>query len=398
MSLALVIRVCCVVSSWALAAAWVVQAVTAALGLRRLPSLLHPSAPSIPPEDSSVTVIVPACNEQQTIAACLQSLVDQDWRNLRVVAVNDRSTDNTGAIMESLRNKYPERLAILHITSLPEGWLGKTHAMATAVRHAKFLYQPRWLLFTDGDVLFHPECLRRSLAMAEVDKADHFVTAPTAIVHTPGEAMVMSFLQVIGLWGARLWRVADASTRDAVGVGAFNLVRTSAYDQLGGFERLRLQILEDLALARLVKDAGLRQTVALAPHFVTIHWAAGIRGVLNTMTKNLFAIFRFRILSMSAGCCGLAILCLGPFLGLIWPQTRLPSLLALLAIASLYWTAARYLTRLHPANVVTFPISAILFLYAILRSTIVTLRDGGVMWRGTLYPLKELRDVAVRYR
>ncbi len=396
MSLASLVRIGLTAGSWALSIAWIAQAVTAGLGLRRLPSLLDPAAPSSPPDDVSVTIVVPACNEQLAIAACLQSLIDQDWPNLRVIAIDDRSTDATGAIMDEFVSRYPDRLTVFHITVLPEGWLGKTHAMALAARHAQSLYQPRWLLFTDGDVLFHPECLRRSLAMAESQQADHFVTTPTAIVHTAGEAMVMAFLQVIGLWGTRLWRVADPSTRDAVGIGAFNLLRTSAYEQLGGFERLRLQILEDLALARLVKDSGLRQRIAFAPHFVQIHWAPGIRGVLNTMTKNLFAIFRFRLLLMSFACCSLTILCVGPVLGLVWPQTRLPSLLALFAIASLYGVAAKYLSRLSPVHFFGFPVSALLFVYAILRSTVVTLLQGGVSWRGTFYPLKELREVAVK--
>ena len=397
-SLAFLLHTALAVTAWSLATLWSVHAVVVAVGLRRLPSLLKPSMPAAPPAGTSVAVIVPACNEQQTIAACLSSLLQQDWPNLHIVAVDDRSTDTTGQIMDALTTQHPDRLSIIHITSLPEGWLGKTHAMAVAARHAKATFQPKWLLFTDGDVLFHPECLRRSLALAEFQHADHFITAPTAVVHTFGEGMIMAFLQVIGLWGARLWRVADPSTRDAIGIGAFNLLRTSAYDHVGGFERLRLQVLEDLALGRLVKDAGLRQRVALAPHFVRIHWAAGIRGVLNTMTKNLFAIFQFRLLLVMLTCCGLSIVCLGPFVGLFLPETRIPSLLTLAAIATLYVIANRRLTRLPILNCVVFPVAATLFVYAILRSAAVTLAHGGVSWRGTFYPLKTLRSQALKLR
>lgn len=385
-------------SAWALALTWSLHAVFSSAGLRRLPSLLDPASPAAPPADSSVIVIVPACNEEQTIGACLTSLFEQDWPNLRIIAVDDRSTDATGQVMDRLAAEHPDRLSVLHVTTLPAGWLGKTNAMATAARHAKARNQPHWLLFTDGDVLFHPECLRRSLALAESMQADHFVTAPTAIVHTRGEAMIMAFLQVLGLWGARLWRVADPLTRDAIGIGAFNLVRTSAYDQVGGFERLRFQVLEDLALGRLIKDAGLRQRVALAPNFVRIHWAAGIRGVLNTMTKNLFAIFQFRISLVMLSCCGLSLVCLGPFAGLFLRETRTASLFAVAAIASLYAIANRHLSRLPVANCVFFPFATVLFLYAILRSTVVTLAHGGVSWRGTFYPLRTLRGQALKLR
>ena len=398
MSLASIISTTRLIAAWLLAGAWSVQTITAARGLRRVPSLFEPASPSHPPAETSVVVIVPACNEQQAIAACLTSLIEQDWPNLHVIAVNDRSSDATGDIMAALAKRYPDRLSVLHVSHLPQGWLGKTHAMALAARHARSLFPSQWLLFTDGDVIFHPECLRRSLALADAQQADHFITVPTAVVQTAGEGMLMAFLQVIGLWGARFWRVNDDSKRDAIGVGAFNLLRTAAYEQVGGFERLRLQVLEDLTLGRLIKNAGLRQRVALAPRFVQIHWASGVQGVLNTMTKNLFAIFQFRLLVMTAVCCGLAILCLGPVAGIFWRQTRLPSGIALGAVACLYQVASRRLSRLRLLTFLGFPLSTVLFLYAILRSAAVTLSNGGVSWRGTFYPLKELRSAALRLR
>lgn len=385
-------------SAWALALGWSAHAVSAAVGLKRLPSLLDPTSPAAPPAGTSLAVIVPACDEQAGIAACLSSLLEQDWPSLHIIAVDDRSTDATGHIMDQLAAAHPQRLSVLHITSLLEGWLGKTHAMAMAARHARAVHQPRWLLFTDGDVVFHPECLRRSLALAEAQHADHFITAPTALVHTAGEGMIMAFLQVLGLWGARLWRVADPVARDAVGIGAFNLLRSTAYDQVGGFDRLRLQVLEDLALGRLIKDAGLRQRIALAPRFVRIHWASGVRGVLNTMTKNLFAIFQFRIPLVLLACCSLAVGCLAPFAGLLRRDTRIPSVIAVAAIASLYVIASRRLSRLPVWNWLLFPVATVLFLYAILRSTAVTLAHGGVSWRGTFYPLQMLRSHAIRLR
>lgn len=398
MSLPLQFSTTRLIAAWALASAWSVQVVMVAFGLKRLPSLLDSASPSHPPAGTSIAVIVPACDEQQAIGACLQSLIDQDWPNLHVIAVNDRSSDTTGDIMTLLAGRYPDRLSVLQVTHLPEGWLGKTHAMAFAARRARSLFAPEWLLFTDGDVIFHPECLRRSLALAEAQQADHFVTLPTAVIQSAGEGMLMAFLQVIGLWGARLWRVNDDAARDAIGIGAFNLLRTTAYEQVGGFERLRLQVLEDLALGRLVRNAGLRQRVALAPRFVQVHWATGVRGVLNTMTKNLFAIFQFRIPVMIAACCGLSFLCLGPLAGMIWRQTRLPSAIALVSIACVYQIAGRRLSRLRMLNVLGFPVSAVLFIYAIVRSTAVTLSNGGVSWRGTFYPLKELRRAALRLR
>lgn len=365
-------------------------------GLRMLPKLRELGPVTLARETPSLAVIVPARNEAGAVGACVQSLLDQHYGNLLIIAVDDRSTDATGAILDELSVEHPERLKVLHITSLPEGWLGKTHAMAVAARHARAAFEPEWLLFTDGDVLFDPECLRRTLALAVEQGADHFVTLPTAILHTAGENIIMGFLQVLGLWGVRLWRVSDPKARDAIGVGAFNLLRSTAYEQIGGFARLRLQVLEDLALGHLIKSQGFRQGVALAQGYVRVHWAPGITGVLHTMTKNLFAVFQFRVALLLLACCGVAVVCLGPVAGLFWASTRLPSSIALLAILALYWIAARHLTPIPIVSALAFPLGAILMLYALLRSAGVTLRDGGVRWRGTFYPLAELRRHAAK--
>ena len=376
--------------AWLLAAAWTWKAVSSALGFRRIPILSTPAFDLTPTNERHITVIVPARNEQAAIRACLQSLLAQDYPNLHILAVDDRSTDATSPIMEELAAGNPHRLTALHITDLPPSWLGKTHAMALAARHAITLHEPHWLLFTDGDILFHPQTIRRSIVAAEQMRSDHFVTLPTAILRSNTEGMIMGFLQVLGLWATRLWRVADPDARDAVGIGAFNLIRTDAYQQLGGFESLRLEILDDLTLARRVKQARLRQRCAFAPGYVSIHWAPGARGIIRGMTKNLFAIFRFRTPLLLFACAALAFLCLAPFVMLFWPPTRLQGLLALVAIASMYRTTGRF-SGIPVWNFFAFPISAALFLYSMLRSTAVTLKNGGVEWRGTFYPLAALR-------
>jgi hypothetical protein len=151
-----------------------------------------------------------------------------------------------------------------------------------------------------------------------------------------------------------------------------------------------MEILEDLMLARRVKLAGLRQRVAIAPGMVTLHWAAGAWGVVHVMTKNLFAVFRFRIALALAACAWLTILCLGPIVFLVFRQTRLPAVLTLIAIVILYLLSVRH-SKISPWYAMLFPAGAALFLYSLLQSALTTLRAGGVTWRGTFYPLNELR-------
>jgi GT2 family glycosyltransferase len=384
--------------AWFIALAWLWKAIAAARGLPRIPNLLHPQYNLSPTGSPSVTVIVPARNESEDVGACLESLLQQDYPNLQIIAVNDRSTDQTGPIMDALATQRPGKLRTLHITELPAGWLGKTNAMALAARHSIAMHHPDYLLFTDADVLFGPEAIRRSLAQAVATQADHFVTFPTPIIKSTGEGMLLGYLQVMGLWATRPWHVSNPKAlRDSVGIGAFNLLRTPAYQQLGGFDALRMEILEDLTLARRVKLAGLRQCVAVAPGMISLHWAPGAMGVVNGMTKNLFAIFRFHSSLLLLACLWLTLFCITPVAFLALPETRTPAILTLAAIAALYALSSRH-SRIPHRYAALFPISAALFIYSLLRSMLTTLKDGGVTWRGTFYPLTELRKNAVPFR
>jgi glycosyltransferase involved in cell wall biosynthesis len=377
--------------AWLIALAWLWKAITAAFGFRRIPDLTLAQFNLSPPGEPSLTVIVPARDEAANIAVTLRSLLAQDYANLQVLAVDDRSTDETGAIIEAIASENPTRLRALHITELPAGWLGKTHALAFAARHAIAVHQPDYLLFTDADVFFEPTILRRSLAYAVSAQADHFVTFPTPLVKTLGEGTLLSYLGVMGLWATRPWRVSNPKAlRDSIGIGAFNLLRTTAYQKLGGFDALRMQILEDITLARRVKLAGLRQRVAVAPGMVALHWASGALGIVNGMAKNLFAVFQFRTIVALLAALWFAVLCLAPVSFLFFPATRTPAVLTLIAVAILYVLSRRH-SRVSAWYALLFPVGAILMVYSILSSAWTTLREGGVRWRGTFYPLAELR-------
>lgn len=377
--------------AWLIAAAWLSKLVEAAIGLRRVPNLLAAKYDAAPLNGPSVTVIVPARNEAADITECLESLIGQDYQNLRIIAVDDRSTDTTGAMMDALAAVHGDRLRVLHIEALPPGWLGKTHAMALGARQAIATHNPEYLLFTDGDIVFRQDAIRRSLVEASATRADHFVLLPTTLVKSWGEGMVLSFLQVTALWAVRTWRVADPkAVRDAIGVGAFNLVRTAAYQQLGGFEATPMEILEDLYLGRRMKEAGLRQRVATAPGLVSLHWAPGMFGILNGMTKNIFAVFRFRPVWLVVAVAGMLVGCVAPVGFLAMPGIRAAGLTVCLAVAGLYILSSRT-SLISPWYAVLFPMSAMLVGYSMVRSMLITVRDGGVTWRGTWYPLAQLR-------
>jgi cellulose synthase/poly-beta-1,6-N-acetylglucosamine synthase-like glycosyltransferase len=392
-----------------LALAWFSRIVDAAIGMPSVADVSKPEwdcSPASAAGNPRVSIIVPARNEGDDIEVSLNRLLQLDYENYEVIAVNDRSTDRTGEIMERVaRNPDPSAplraglsqktremghpvLRVIHHRELPAGWLGKTHAMWTAANEAS----GDWLLFTDADVLFKADSVRRALAYAEAEKADHVVLFPQMIMRTPGEYMMIAFFQTMFVFGHRPWKVADPKSRDHMGVGAFNLIRRTVYESVGTYEALRMEVLDDMKLGKVVKNAGFAQRNVFGGDLISIRWANGAIGVVNNLTKNFFAVLSFQWLRTLISAFGLAFLNLMPFLG-VWLAhgwERLPYGIALGAMFLIYFGISRrsgvpaYYFLLHP-------LSTALFIYTLMRSMFHTLWNDGIVWRGTRYPLEELR-------
>jgi glycosyltransferase involved in cell wall biosynthesis len=384
--------------------AWFSRIVDAALGMPSVADVSRPQwdrNPVSPSGNPRVSIIVPARNEEETLEQALNTLLALDYDNYEVIAVNDRSTDRTGEIMERIaENPHFSQesretghlefrsFRVVHHCELPAGWLGKTHAMWTAANHAT----GDWLLFTDADVLFKPDSLRRALVYAESVAADHVVLFPRMIMKRPGEYMMIAFFQTMFMFGHRPWKVADPSTDDHMGVGAFNLVRRRVYDAVGTYERLRMEVLDDMKLGKVVKKAGFAQRNVFGGDLISIRWAKGAIGVVNNLTKNFFAVLSFQWWRTVISAFGLAFLNFGPFLGFFLAQgwARVPYAVALGSIFAIY-IGMSWRSAVPPYYFLLHPVSTTLFIYTLLRSMILTLWNDGIEWRGTKYPLEELR-------
>jgi glycosyltransferase involved in cell wall biosynthesis len=373
--------------------AWASRLVSAALGMPRIPDIARPEwdrNPATAQGTPRVSIIVPARNEEEEIETALTRLLALDYDNYDVIAVDDRSTDRTGEIMDRVAASPQAHgcLKVIHIDSLPPGWLGKTHAMWTAGKEAT----GDWLLFTDADVLFKPDALRRALVYAESEPADHVVLFPRMIMKRPGEKMMIAFFQTLFVFGHRPWKVAEPDTKDHMGVGAFNLVRRRVYEAIGTYQALRMEVLDDMKLGKVVKTAGYAQRNVFGEDLISIRWAKGALGVVRNLTKNFFAIMSFQWPRALLSCFALAFLNLMPFLG-VWLAhgwARLPYAVALLSMFLIY-LGMSWKSAVPPYYFLLHPISTMLFMYTMLRSMLLTLWRGGVVWRGTKYPLEELR-------
>jgi glycosyltransferase involved in cell wall biosynthesis len=373
-----------------LAFAWLSRVVDAALGMHTVADVSRAEWDRQPDGAPCISIIVPARNEEDDIEQTLSRLLELEYENYEVIAVDDRSTDRTGAIMDRVAASLEarQRLKVIHVTELPVGWLGKTHAMWAAAQQA----QGDWLLFTDADVFFKPDSLRRALAYAQSASADHVVLFPRMIMKHASEKMMIAFFQTLFVFGHRPWKVADPRTKDHIGVGAFNLIRRQVYEAVGTYQRLRMEVLDDMKLGKVVKNAGYAQRNVFGEDLVSIRWAKSAMGVINNLSKNFFAVLSFQWPRALASCVGLAFLNLMPFLGIFLARgwERLPYAVALLSMFSIYFGMSEkagipaYYFALHP-------VSTTLFVYTLLRSMVITLSRGGVIWRGTFYPLDELR-------
>jgi glycosyltransferase involved in cell wall biosynthesis len=375
-----------------LALVWFSRLLDAALGMPKVADISHPEwnrKPATANGNPRVSIIVPARNEEEHIGPALTKLLTLDYDNYEIIAVNDRSTDRTGEVIDRISsNTEASRLKVIHVTELPPGWLGKVHAMWSAANQAT----GDWLLFTDADVFFRLDVLTRALAYAEAEPTDHLVLFPRMIMHSPGERMTVAFFQTLFVFGHRPWKVADPKTKDHIGVGAFNMIRRHVYDAVGSYEALRFEVLDDMKLGKIVKNAGYAQRNVYGADLISLRWAKGAMGMVDNLTKNFFAIMSFQTWRLLLSAFALAFLNILPFVGVCLAHgwARLPYALALASIFGIY-VGMSWESDIPAYYFVLHPVGAAIFVYILLRSMTLTLARGGVVWRGTFYPLEELR-------
>ena len=258
----------CLLAAYAFAGCvyWFYLAVGAARTVVHVPDLDRVDPPD-PPRWPSLSIVVAARNEAATIEAALETLLRVDYPDLRIIVVDDRSEDATGEIIDRVARR-DARVQSVHVTRLPDGWLGKVHALSAGVARA----EGEWILLTDADVHLRPDALRRAMALAEDRGLDHLAVLPH--LQTSGllvEVMVAAFLRVFPV-AMRVWAVSDPKSRAFIGVGAFNLVRRAALEQTEGFEWLRLEVADDAGLGLMLKSPGFRSAAARGPGLVSVEW------------------------------------------------------------------------------------------------------------------------------
>jgi cellulose synthase/poly-beta-1,6-N-acetylglucosamine synthase-like glycosyltransferase len=252
------------VFAWGIAALWIIIVGVFANACRKRSSLLplydSPASYDLP----KLSVIVAARNETACIETCIRSLFQQDYPALEVVAVNDRSTDDTGEILNRLATEFGERLQIIHVRSLPSGWFGKPHALDLGIKSAT----GSLVCFTDADCEFlAPSALRTSVVEMRRGNIDFLSIAAKYTMNSLRECLAVPCCAEALLIWLRPERVSDPRWPDAFANGAFIMVRKQAFESIGGWGSVRMKISEDLELARASKRAGLQVNVVQGEGF-----------------------------------------------------------------------------------------------------------------------------------
>ncbi|MGA8035596.1 MAG: glycosyltransferase family 2 protein [Candidatus Acidiferrales bacterium] len=368
------------------AGAWVLQALEVAWGLRGIPKLKG-VAPIGDAECPRVSILFAGRDEAEKVGAAVESFLSVDYPNFEVVAVNDRSEDATQQILERAAAR-DARLKVIHVTELPTGWLGKTHGLQKGFEAST----GEWLVFTDADVKFSPDLLRRAVGLAKRDGIDHLPLFGYAETYTFGERVLMTFFALSFALGTKPWKKGRPGSRFYVGIGAFQMVRRTAYVAIGEHKRLAMEVVDDIKLGKLMQDGGFRSQVAIADRRVSVHWHQGVAATIRGTTKNFFATSQYSVATVTAQVAAVLLGCILPWVAIFFVHGWAMIFAAVAVGVGIAMQAGVTMEfEVSPLYALTMPAGALLLCWMLIRSTFVTLRDGGITWRGTFYRLSDLR-------
>ncbi len=386
----------------ALALGWAVIASDYFRGVRRVPQLSD-----LPPFESdghaddappSVSVAVAACNEEAKITGAFRTLLAQDYPGpYEIVAVNDRSTDQTGALLRDLAREGREQgvgVRILTVSELPPGWLGKTHALYQAA-HAS---TGDWILFTDADMRLAPDALSRAVRWGERENLDHVVAFFRLDLSGFWETVFGLCFGTLFKMRFRPWRVRDQRSGAYLGIGGFNLVRRGAYERIGTHRALALEVADDMELGRRLKQAHAVTGVVESGAMVHVRWQEdGLLPLMNGLTKNAYAGLQYSPFVVVSSIGLLLATITVPVLGVFVARPKAGRIAHAVALALFLAIGADNARKSGIARryALTLPFSVSLLIAVMVRSAFVTERAGGITWRNTFYPLADLRRGAV---
>ena len=325
-----------------------------------------------------VSVVVAARNEERHIAAAIQSLLEIEYEPWELLVIDDRSTDKTPQILADLQR----------IEKLPEGWLGKNHALDVGIRQSK----GELVLLTDADIFFEKTVLKRAVSHMTAQGLDHLAIAPD--LNMPGP-LLRSFTVMFYIFFfifTQAWKANDPKSRASIGIGAFGLFRRQALMDVGGLTKIPLRPDDDLMLGRLIKRHGFKQSNLDGAGMISVPWYSSTSELITGLEKNSFAALNYRPELVLGSIVFQFVMIVWPFLALLFTHgytwwLNLITVVLLVGMPSYLGIKLRYgwYSGLY------FPVCTVLFGYIQLRAMLLCYWIGGIRWRDTFYPLQALK-------
>jgi glycosyltransferase involved in cell wall biosynthesis len=364
----------------------VVCTLGAALGMRQMIAL--DDVPPLQRENvPKVSVIIPACNEVATIEPALKSILAMDYADLEVIAVNDRSVDRTGAVLKQIQKQYPG-LQIYNISDLPEGWLGKNHALQHGAEQARGEY----LLFTDADIIMEKSSLARAMNHMLENRLDHMSMFFKNIA--PGGLLNALILDAGGVLLLLLkpWKAKDPNSKRYMGVGAFNLVKSTVYKAIDGHKTIAMHPIDDVMLGKMIKHSGFSQDCLLGHNFIQAEWYVTVCEFINGLMKNTFAFYNYNMANVLLGVLIVVIISILPLLAFFFTSGITRGLFgAAVMVRILSFANGFSKTGINPWYSIWSLFTPFVYIYITLKAAVTTKINRGIIWRGTYYSLDELK-------
>ena len=376
---------------WLVALVWFVIVILTLRGLARQQTLLPTINLSLTASDAPlVSILVPARNEQhRVLEPCIRSILAQDYGRFEVIAVDDRSTDATRAVLKTLA-KSDDRLRVIEGLELPPGWLGKPYAMQQALNHAR----GEWILATDADMIFETSALRSALDFVLKDHGDALTLIPRFEAESFWECVMIPTWAWVFLMFAAFYRIDDRNTDRAVGIGGFFLIRHTVLDRVGGYEALKDEVMEDARLAERIKRSNARLLVTQAPALIRTRMYKTFGEMWECSTKNWFSGVNFSLPFALFCVVSMYLIAVVPplislLLAIVLASGVSTDVSVLLIPAALSWllqvlvmASVSRLSEVSPAYALTVPLG-LGVMYAMLFDSSIKITTGrGVTWKG----------------
>jgi chlorobactene glucosyltransferase len=345
-----------------------------------------------------ISICIPARNEENNIRNSVESVLGQDYPNIEVIVLNDRSTDSTLTQLAEIASR-DSRLLPISGSELPEGWAGKPYALFQASAAAR----GEWLCFVDADTFLAPQAISSCYAKAIETKADMFTTMNEQILGSFWEKVVMPLVMTALSVGFSPRKVNDPNTRDAIANGQFIMIRRTVYDSIGGHKKVKDQIVEDKAISEQVKWNGHHLVVADGSQVIRTRMYTDLPSMWEGWTKNIYLGLSDHPAMLMLGAFGATIALIAALFLPIWPLLGINwyfndgkwlavtvIIEALVIWASVIYVRARVARgmKISAWYALTTPLGAGVFASMMLASAWKVISGQGVTWRGRTYHSK----------